>query len=34
MAVEVKEFDLNGDGYLDALEFKKMLKDELWSEET
>ena len=33
-AFEVKEFDLNGDGYLDAGEFKKMLKDELWSEET
>eukprot|EP00913_Durusdinium_trenchii_P027205 g25525.t1 len=28
----VKEFDLNGDGYLDPFEFRKMLREELWSE--
>eukprot|EP00434_Breviolum_minutum_P001014 symbB.v1.2.000888.t2/scaffold51.1/size380723/7 len=28
----VKEFDLNGDGYLDPSEFRKMLREELWSE--
>lgn len=28
----VKEFDLNGDGYLDPSQFRKMLREELWSE--